>query len=225
MENCLCVGIRFFNLTNSIETSINDLMTQSTRFLPDNYRPTQEINLLKDTRLAIWLNGIAIVLLIPVIAGLVLFVRKFHPENSVNGLRIIFSLQSILYGLAFVAAILITLIIHEAIHGFFFRIFTRSRPVFAIRYAYAYAAAPGWYIPSQAYAVVGLSPLVLIDIIGLLLLGSCPPGWILIWSCVIAINTTGAVGDLYIIGNLLRHSTHCLVMDSGDAVQYYEPIE
>jgi hypothetical protein len=200
-------------------------MTQSTRLLPDNYRQVQEINLLKDTRLAIRLNGIVVLLLIPVIAGLVLFVRRFHPESSANGFRIIFSLQSILYALAFVAAIPITLIIHEAIHGFFFLIFTRSRPVFAIQYAYAYAAAPGWYIPALAYAVVGLSPLVLIDIVGLILLGSCPPGWILIWSCVIAINTTGAVGDFYIIGNLLRHSPQCLVMDTGDAVQYYDPSE
>jgi hypothetical protein len=210
-------------LTKSVEASINGLMTQSARILPDNYRLTQEINLLKDTKLAIWLNVVALVLIIPVVTGLVLFIHATHPESNVNGIRIIFSFQSILFALALLATIIITLLFHEVIHGIFFWIFTHSRPVFAIRYAYAYAAAPGWYIPSLDYAVIGLSPLILIDILSLVLLASCPPGWILVWSCVIALNTTGAVGDLYIIGNLLRHSNHCLVLDTGDAVQYFIP--
>jgi hypothetical protein len=223
MENCLCVGILLYCLTNLVETSINELMTQSTRILPDNYRLTQEINLLKDTKLAIWLNVIAMAMLIPVIAGLVLFVKATHPENTGNIIRIVFSPQSVLFVLALLAAIIITLLFHEAIHGIFFLIFTHSRPVFAIRYAYAYAAAPGWFIPAVAYVLVGLSPLILIDFLSLVLLASCPPGWILVWSCVMAINTTGAVGDLYIIGNLLRYSSNCLVLDTGDAVQYYVP--
>ena len=125
--------------------------------------------------------------------------------------------------LGLLAAAALMLVVHELIHGFFFWVFTRSKPVFALHLAYAYAAAPGWFIPAHQYSIIGLSPLVIITAIGLLLIRLAPAGWILPVILITALNIGGAAGDMLVIARLQRTSSACLVNDAGDRVVFFEP--
>ncbi len=59
--------------------------------------------------------------------------------------------------LAYLLGVLIvTLVLHELVHGLCFWSFTRDRPRFGWKLIYAYAAAPGWYLPRGRYLTVAL---------------------------------------------------------------------
>jgi len=79
--------------------------------------------------------------------------------------------------LAILLALVAVLLLHELVHGAFFWLITRSRPRFGLQITYAYAAAPDCYIPRNPYLVVGLSPLVLITLAGIVMLPLIPLRW------------------------------------------------
>ncbi len=137
---------------------------------------------------------------------------------TISGLGGAFSLL-----LALVAVTVIMLVVHEGIHGLFFWVFTRSRPRFAFKGWYAYAAAPGWYIPVPQYLVVGLAPAVLMTLIGALLIPILPVKLLFPLLLLVAFNISGAVGDLWVVFWLLLRPRGSYTLDFGDAVEVYVP--
>ncbi len=122
-----------------------------------------------------------------------------------------------------VAAIeLVMVLLHEAVHGAFFWIFTRQRPVFGLKLPYAaYAAAPDWFLPRNQHLAVGLGPFVLITVAGMILLPIIPAPAVLALLLIVVSNAAGAVGDLLMIAWLLRHPSESLVRDTGSAISVY----
>jgi hypothetical protein len=112
--------------------------------------------------------------------------------------------------------------LHEGIHGLFFWIFSRSRPVFGLRPLYAYAGAPTWFFPKGQFAITTLAPLVVIGAAGLLLLLLAPISWVLMIVLLVASNTGGAVGDLFVFFRLLKSSPTSFANDTGEVVTFYE---
>lgn len=125
--------------------------------------------------------------------------------------------------LGFVALLGMTVIVHEAIHGLFFWLFTRERPRFGFKGLYAYAAAPEWYLPRQQHLIVTLAPLVVITAIGLLWVWLAPVAVVIPLLLVVVLNAAGAVGDLVTAVWLLAQPATTLVRDSGDAITLYRP--
>ena len=130
----------------------------------------------------------------------------------------------ILFGWVVLASVLVV-IIHEAIHGVFFWLFTGSRPIFAFKGAYAYAAAPGWYLPRGAYMLTGLAPLVILSLAGLVVLAVAPASWLTLITLALVINASGSVGDLAAVIWLARQPINCLAQDFGDRIEIYLPLE
>jgi hypothetical protein len=176
-------------------------LNTSTKTLPEGYAQSSEINLKTNKRLAITLNIVACfvtVISFYLLSGFAALVRPGITilSGSITAGGVVFLM----------VLVVIFLTIHELIHGFFFWVFTRSRPVFAIRLFYAYAGAPAWYIPIRQYAVVAVGPLVIIDAVGLLLMLLFPGNWVLIIAFIVALNT-GFHPPLQVISNVFcqRH--------------------
>ena len=200
-------------------------LNSSTQILPDGYIRTVEINLAKNKGLAVLLNIVGLLISILAFVLLGLFTRFARPGSFAEAFIFKVDLSTIGQLLVLVILVAVSLLVHELIHGFFFWVFTRIKPVYALHLAYAYAAAPGWYIPVRQYWVIGLAPLVLIDLAGLLLvLLAVSPGLILLLVFMVAFNTGGSVGDMWIILNSLSKSPACLVNDVGDGVTFFEPL-
>jgi hypothetical protein len=185
--------------------------------LPDGYVQTAEINLKKDTRLTIILS----------IAALIAFVLVFFLLTSLTALvrpqvRNFSESITIIKMLGALGLTVLVLIIHEFIHGVFFWIFSHSRPVFALRPLYAYAGAPNWFFPKRQYIITALAPLVIIGAAGLLLLLLAPMSWILMIMFLVALNTGGAVGDLFVFICLLKSSPTSFAKDTGDVVTFFD---
>ncbi len=198
---------------------------QATRTLPVGYRKIGTLDVSKNERLLLLLN----------LAGLVglafsgwLFFRILvwlRPTDTASAFR--FEIRSI-GGTVFLIGVVIVLmvfhiILHEAIHGLFFWLFTRSRPQFAFRWVYAYAAAPDWYIPRNLFLITTLAPLILISLAGLVVFFAAPTAWLLPAWFVIIMNAGGAVGDMLVAGWLVGQPPACLAQDRGDAVTLFVP--
>ena len=107
------------------------------------------------------------------------------------------------------------MVLHEAIHGAFFWIFTKSKPVFGLKLLFAYAGAPQWYIPRNQYAFIGIAPFLFMTIIGFLIIffSSMLAGQLALFG--MTMNAAGAVGDFYVCGKVLIQSRDVLINDTG----------
>jgi hypothetical protein len=198
-------------------------MISATRTLPDGYTQTHEINLTKNKRLSNLLNIAGFIIFVLSFVLLGLFVRWVRPDLSIITFTIRGDLSALLQLLGLLLLVALIMVVHVLIHGLFFWVFTRSKPAYALRRAYAYAAAPDWFIPVRQYWIIGLAPLVLIDAIGILLIMLAPARWILTILLLVALNTAGSIGDMLITLRLLRLSPASLAKDTGDSVCFFEP--
>ena len=192
-------------------------MITSTKTLPEGYAQSGEINLKKNKRLALKLNIVAFFVLVLSFYLLSSFAALVRPDLMNLSGTITAGGWAVVVGL-----VVLLFTIHESIHGFFFWVFTRSRPVFALRLFYAYAGAPDWYIPTRQYALSAVGPLVIIGAVGLLLILLAPIRWIMFIIFFVAMNTGGSAGDLLVLTRLFKLPPTCLVNDPGDVVTFYE---
>ncbi len=203
----------------------------ATTVLPPNYRPRGTLDLSADKRLLIGLNFGAL-LLLPV-AGWLLYRAFVLVQPATRGALAIERFVAVSRGgvaitvpaswvIAILGAPFIVEVAHEAVHGLFFWIFSRRRPIFGVRGMYAFAALPrDCYLPRNPYVVVALAPLVLLSLLGLLLLPMLPPAAIPTLWLVLTANAVGAVGDLVVAGWLLTFPRTVLAQDAGDRMSLY----
>jgi hypothetical protein len=197
----------------------------SLQVLPERYRFAGTIDLSKDRQLFLILNLAAVVVLF--LSGwlFINYTRLVRPEETGELWQTFtFTLGSTFLGLIWIIlGTAVMLIVHEAIHGAFFWFFTRSKPRFGFRGAYAFAAAPDWFIPRNSYLWIGLSPLILISLGGMALLAVAPASWFGFLLIILIFNASGAIGDLMIIAWLLGKPSSTLAQDRGDSVSAYLP--
>jgi hypothetical protein len=195
-----------------------------TQVPPESYELKGSVDLSRDKKLALITNIVGTVLL--VFFGWFFFslLRLIRPDY-VNALNLLISgLGDVLKVIgALLAITLVMVVLHEGLHGLVFWLITRHRPSFGFRGYYAFAAAPGWYIPRNPYLLVSLAPFVLISVIGLGLMAVVPDGFIPPLLLLVSMNGAGAVGDLMVAGWLLVKPAYFMVQDYGDGVRLYGP--
>ncbi len=196
---------------------------QPIKSLPEYYQSIGTFDLSTNFRALVWLNVLGLGIFI--LSGF-LFIEILYwlrPQDGAVGL--VTSLNE-LPGIVQVVIVLVILyvgmiLLHEALHGLFFWLFTRQRPVFAFKGAYAYAAVPDWYLPRNLYFVTAVAPLVGISLLGVAAFAFAPAAWFLPVLVVLVANAGGAAGDLWVAGWLLRQPASCYAQDKGDSVTLY----
>lgn len=98
----------------------------------------------------------------------------------------------------------LVIVVHEAVHGVLLWMFTRTCPVFGFKGYYAYADAPGWYLPRWPMIAVLAAPLTIMPVLGLPFIAYGPAALSLFVLFGLIINTIAAIGDVYMIGIALR---------------------
>ena len=117
-----------------------------------------------------------------------------------------------------------TIAVHEAVHGLAFQGFGGTpRYGVGIKYMlpYAYATAPGQAFPRNAFLAILLAPLISINSIAAGLMLLFPQLTWLVW--VIALNTSGAIGDLWIAAIALRYPASTSIEDLQEGFAIYAP--
>ena len=132
----------------------------------------------------------------------------------------------VLLGGVFVAVVIGVPVVHELVHGTVYRLLG-----YEVRYGVApsvggfYVAAPGRFQPQRVVLAVGLAPLVVLTPIGLLLVAVGGPITQAIAYLGLVLNTSGAVGDLYLVARLRGLPRETLLYEGRPPNAYlYEPL-
>lgn len=181
---------------------------------PDGYRPP-----IRFTYSSVFLAFASIVALVVSIVGFgaLLWLLQGRPAGG-----------SIAFGFTEVAIVFLsvlgTFVVHEAIHGLAFRLLGyRVSYGFAPHVPALYTAAFGQFVTRRDNLLVGIAPLVVITAVGVPLFAA-PMSVALVAYLVLLVNTSGAVGDLYLAWRLHRMPPETLFYDADIKHNYvFEP--
>lgn len=206
-------------------------MSEAVSPLPEGYVERASIDLKKDYKFLLWMQLWGLLALVVSIVGFWQLVVRTRP-GSAEAFWILrtqpeggfsFSIPAPVF-LGLLLSTVLVVILHEAVHGLFFWLFTRRKPRFGFKIYYAYAASPpGVYLTRRAYFVVGASPLILLSLAGALLLPLVPLWALPTLYFFLVGNASGSIGDIMVLIWLLRLPAASLVEDHGDAMIAYSP--
>ncbi len=138
-----------------------------------------------------------------------------------------FNLSMIPLMLMLIILLVITVLMaffHEAIHGFFYWLYSRQKPLFGLNLPYAWSAIPpDVYLHRNQYIVAALAPLVIISLAGILLIQHVPLWMIPPLIAFLTFNAASAISDLYLAGWLLRKPANALISDEGLVSNLFTP--
>ena len=193
-------------------------MTIATKNIPAGYQPSGTLDLSENKWMVLALSLASIGIFVLVSGLLLVLLPSFRPAVEAMEFRV-GAVELVLLG----ALLVLTITLHEAVHGVCFWLVTHERPTFGFMGLYAYAVAPGWYLPRNQYLLVALAPLMLISLGGLLLLLVLPVAALAAVLFVIVTNAASAIGDILVAAWLLRRPRLMLVHDAGTAVTLFQP--
>jgi len=196
---------------------------RATKTLPADYQHQKMLDL-SSSRVMLWLNIAAIPMLFFfgwLFSQVMILINPVNPfPQGTWGIITAFTGLQII---ALPISILIMLVFHEMVHGIFFWIFTHERPKFAFKGIYAYAAAPGWFLPKGQYVVVGLAPLIVISLLAIFLSPIVSQNIIPYLFFIAIFNAAGALGDMVVVYWVISQANKPLIQDQGDKFLAFWP--
>jgi len=192
---------------------------QPTQTLPANYALAWNLDLKHNTRLNIILQAVGLAWMALagwLLTSFVMWLRPDFDEILRKGVSI-----NLLGMLLILVVMVVSILLHELVHGLFFWVFARHLPEFGLGPGYAFAAMPDWFYPKYQYLVVALAPLAILTCLGLLASAFAPLAWLGWFVIGMIINAGGAIGDMYVGWLITRESNLIWVKDTGDGFQVY----
>lgn len=201
---------------------------RASRTRPDGYVQAGTVTLQGNRRLLVWMNVASLPALVIAGYGFAALASLVRPRLS-DGLSFSSSSSStaLLYLVLGLFGLLLTpfvvIVLHEAVHGLAFWLYTRARPEFGFKGWYAYAAAPGWYLSRNQYLVVGLAPLVGISVVAIALVAVLPAPLAVVVLFGAVINAASATGDLYLCARIIASPASTVIEDRSDGITWLVP--
>lgn len=187
--------------------------------LPEGYAESEKIDLVKNKKQMLLVNGLALVL-----AALLLVLGIWiQPEGAEN----IFdfennALLTALKCLVLCASLFAYIVGHEAVHGAFMWYYSRQKPHFGLSFTYAYAGSEV-YFAKKPYLVIALAPLAVWSVVLAVINWLAPAGWFWVVWFIQLNNVSGAAGDLFVSVLMSKKPDNVLVQDTGTAMTVYLP--
>ncbi len=186
-------------------------------------RKLEEIELLEPAQM----RPLALLSLLLLVIGAIFFVllniasyiQHTHSTPGINNLTTL-----LLWILINIIGYLLILPIHELIHAAAF-ILLGGKPYFGAKLPYAlYCGARNQLFRRNQYFVVGLAPLVVINLAGIILLFLTPTISSYTLFALIG-NFSGAAGDIWVVRRLLKRPPSILVEDTESGYRAWELTE
>ena len=125
--------------------------------------------------------------------------------------------------LGYIIVLVLVLIFHELIHGVFYWIVSGEKPKMDRKGVFIYVSAQSRvYFQRNKYLLIGVAPVVLLTLVGIILVSFLPHSLILYDLVFVILNAAGSAGDLVMIFMLLSYPSSSLIQDLGSEVVIYE---
>ena len=177
--------------------------------LPDGYREIYSIDLQKNKKLSLVVNGIAalIAAVMAIVAHLFTPITVLYDVNV--GYKVYFArLIVILVGMV------LYMVLHELTHGVVMKLCGTKKIKYGFTGIYAFAGSDDYYA-KKPYICIALAPIVLFFVIFLILNFLVPAEWFWVVYILQIINCSGAAGDLFVTAKFSRMPSDILVKDHG----------
>lgn len=182
--------------------------------LPEGYSEIKKVNLQKDKKLAVLVNIGALVIMIALfIIGTLVVPISF---DTISDNYLLFLLK----GLGIFVVLFLYIIAHELVHGIFIKIFSGKKAKYGFTGLYAYAGSEA-YFNKFHYIVIALAPVVFFGFIFLLLNIFLLKEWFWVIYIIQMFNLSGAAGDIYITGLIIKFPKDILINDIGVEMVIY----
>ena len=182
----------------------------------------KEINLVDDHNMLKKLSRYSLVILIAsviilqVIIGIMQAFFQFSKAPFPLDIKHIF-----IELISFVALFMMILIIHEAIHGIFFKLFDpNARIKFGYQTGMVYTSSPGSRYTRNQYIVIALMPCLIISLALIALFPIVVPH-LALFDILTATHLSTCIGDFYLINQLLKAPKDVKVEDTKKGITLY----
>lgn len=187
--------------------------------LPEGYELLRSIDLQKDRRLALLVNGLALFIAVVMVLTALPFVPfstfvSIHTPTTADVVR----------PLLLLPALLVYVVTHELIHGFYMKRFSGVKAKYGFTGLYAYAGSKA-YFDRRSYLIISLAPVVLWGALLMILNFALPVTWFWFMYIIQIMNLSGAAGDFYISVYMSRLPRTILIQDSGVSMDIYARVE
>lgn len=183
--------------------------------LPSGYREVDSIDLQKDKKPALLVNGVALFIVLLMVIPMHFVVPMTTLFDMSQGYGAYFLRFGVL-----MAAIVVYMVLHELVHGITMKMCGTKKIKYGFTGVYAFAGSNDYY-DKRSYIVIALAPIVVWGVVLLVLnlLVSVQWFWIVYWVQVS--NISGAAGDLYVTYRFSRLPQDILVQDYGVGMTVY----
>ena len=188
--------------------------------IPENYGEILTVDLQKDKKLAVFINLAAFLI------GVLMFVlmHLFIPISALFDFEKGLGMYALRFGVLLVGMILY-IVLHEAVHGIFMKLYGAKSVRFGFTGLYAFAGSERDCFGKGPYLVIALAPVVLFGVLLALLQAFLPldAPWLWVIYIIQTVNVSGAAGDLFVTLRFLSLPRDILVRDTGTAMTVYAP--
>lgn len=176
--------------------------------LPNEYKEIYSIDA-KDKKTGIIMN----------VGCLILMLITFLITINIKFPRITFNIDTnfLIAMILFFLIMLIYIVLHELVHGLFYKILTKEKLTFGLSWSCAYCGVPNVFVKRNATVIACLAPFVIFNIIYIVLICVLPPNiYTFIITILFSYHIGGCIGDLYLsLLLLIKYNKETIVNDTG----------
>ena len=128
------------------------------------------------------------------------------------------------YALGGFALTVLYMYFHEFTHAFGILLIKGKRPIIKFQKFVASCGAPFLPFNKAQYFFVASLPFIFYCLLLVPLCILLPPVYFPLPFMPLCYNIFGSMGDMYMIGRMMRASKHCVIIDSGTEVSAFRPV-
>ncbi len=190
-------------------------MKKSLQELPENYSEILSVDLQKNKKLALIVNGLALLIAVIMVVPFLFIVPISTLFDFSQGLPIYF----LKFGVILLGTI-VYMVLHELVHGIAMKICGTKKVKYGFTGLYAFAGSQDYYYKAP-YIFIALAPVVLWGVVLLVINLFVPTSWFWVVYIIQVCNISGAAGDGYVTFKFLTLPKDVLVKDVGTSMVVY----
>ncbi len=187
--------------------------------LPDGFNQIYEIDLQKDKKKALLVNGIALIIAVLMIVPMHFYIPISQLFSFEQGMAQYLIRFGVLFG-----SIVVYMVLHELVHGITMKLCGTKKVKYGFTGMYAFAGSDDYY-DKKSYITIALAPVVVWGIVIAIINCFVPHEWFWVVYFLQIMNISGAAGDMYVTYRFSKMPKDILVRDHGVGMKVYSKTE
>ena len=183
--------------------------------LPDGYGQIYEIDLQKNKKKMLLVNGIALLISALMVVPMCFYIPITELFSFEKGILQYFIRFAALFGLS-----IVYMVLHELVHGITMKLCGTKKVKYGFSGLYAFAGSDDYY-DKKSYITIALAPVVLWGVVIAIINCFMPREWFWVVYFLQIMNISGAAGDMYVTFKFSKMPKDILVRDHGVGMKVY----